>query len=137
MELNAFANKYVGKLVDFDGAYGAQCVDLFRQYCVDVLDIKEHTGPVEGAADLWRNYFNLPIEKHYFSRYPANRTAEPGLVAVWDKTNTNKYGHVAIVLADLGKELLVLEQNGFTQKGVELKYREKLNLLGYLERKAK
>ena len=32
MTLEEFVNKYIGRKVDFDGAYGAQCVDLFRQY---------------------------------------------------------------------------------------------------------
>lgn len=135
MELLDFVKEYLGKKVDYDGVYGAQCVDLFRQYTEEVLNIPEHTGAVEGAADLWRNYQNLPIEKKYFTRIANLLHAEPGLVAVWDKTPNNTYGHVAIVLADMGTDLLVIEQNGFTQKGVELKYRSKLNLLGYLERR--
>lgn len=135
MELVAFVNTYLRQKIDFDGAYGAQCVDLFRKYCVDVLDIQEHTGAVEGAADLWRNYQNLPKEKKYFSRTSSNTKAEPGYVAIWDRSPTNQYGHVAIVLADLGQILLVVEQNGFTLNGTELRYRSKNYLLGYLERR--
>lgn len=135
MELTGFVNTYIRLKVDFDNAYGAQCVDLFRQYCVDVLGIDEHTGPVEGAADLWRNWQNLPVERKYFTRVASILKAEPGYVAIWDKTPTNQYGHVAIVLADMGNELLVIEQNGFSQKGAELKYRSKNYLLGYLERR--
>ncbi|MCQ2125108.1 MAG: CHAP domain-containing protein [Fibrobacter sp.] len=135
MELVNFVYTYLKLKVDYDHAYGAQCVDLFRQYCVDVLEIPEHTGAVEGAKDLWRNYQNLPIEKKYFIRVGPPTKAEPGYVAIWDKSPTNEYGHVAIVLADMGTQLLVIEQNGFTQKGVELKYRDKNYLLGYLERR--
>lgn len=62
MNLIAFVNTYCRKKVDFDGAYGAQCVDLFRQYCKDVLGLP-HTGAVEGAKDLWLKYDNLPLEK--------------------------------------------------------------------------
>ena len=32
MTLTHFVKKYNGKKVYFDGAFGAQCVDLFRQY---------------------------------------------------------------------------------------------------------
>ncbi|WP_252722587.1 hypothetical protein [Treponema phagedenis] len=38
MSLDEFVKKYLGKKVDYDGHYGAQCVDLFRQYCKDVLN---------------------------------------------------------------------------------------------------
>lgn len=135
MDLTSFVNTYIKTKVDYDHAYGAQCVDLFRQYCVDVLDIPEHTGAVEGAKDLWRNYQNLPKEKKYFVRTASTIKADPGFVAIFDKSPTNTFGHVAIVLADLGQQLLVLEQNGFSQKGTEIKYRAKTYLLGYLERR--
>ena len=52
MKIEEFINKYLNKIVDFDGAFGAQCVDVFRQYCKDVLEIP-HTGAVEGAKDLF------------------------------------------------------------------------------------
>ena len=48
MTLDEFVKKYNGKKVDYDGRYGCQCVDLFRQYCEDVLNIP-HTGGVIGA----------------------------------------------------------------------------------------
>lgn len=28
-----FRNQYLGKAIDVDDAYGAQCVDLFKQVC--------------------------------------------------------------------------------------------------------
>src|SRR5574344_661086 len=67
MKIDEFITKYSGKKVDFDGAYGAQCVDLFRQYCKDVLGLP-HTGAVEGAEGLWNNYDKLPVEQKYFER---------------------------------------------------------------------
>ena len=51
MTLDEFVEKYNGKKIDYDGHYGAQCVDVFRQYCKDVLAIP-HTGGVVGAAEL-------------------------------------------------------------------------------------
>ena len=62
MNLREFIIKYNGKKVDFDGAFGAQCVDLFRQYNKDVWG-NPHTGAVEGAKDLIKKYSNLEIEK--------------------------------------------------------------------------
>lgn len=133
MTLDGFVTKYLGRKVDFDGQFGAQCVDLFRQYCKEVLGIP-HTGGVEGAKDLWEQYTKLPLEIRYFDRVNKNPLA--GDVAIWGATNTNKYGHVAIVVGNMaGRDLLVFEQNGFTQKGAELKTRTIDNLLGYLRAK--
>ena len=135
MTLAEFAAKYSGKKVDYDKAYGAQCVDLFRQYCQDVIGCP-HTGAVEGARDLWFK-FSDNDEKLYFDRF-SPWFVQPGAVAIWDETASNKYGHVAIVLLvdNKAKELLVLEQNGFAQDGVKLTVRGWSNLIGVLRKKA-
>ena len=135
MTLAEFAAKYSGKKVDYDKAYGAQCVDLFRQYCQDVIGCP-HTGAVEGARDLWFK-FSDNDEKLYFDRF-SPWFVQPGDVAIWDETANNKYGHVAIVLLvdNKAKELLVLEQNGFAQDGVKLTVRGWSNLIGVLRKKA-
>jgi hypothetical protein len=125
-----FLNKWNGKKCDFDKAYGAQCVDLFRQYCQDVLAIP-HTGGVEGAKDLFLNYDKMPLEKKYFERVFVNPVS--GDVAVWGATETNKYGHVALVLGNVdGRSILVAEQDGFKQDGVKFKIRSCANLIGFL-----
>lgn len=143
MTIDEFLNKTVKTGVDYDGAYGAQCVDLFRQYAKDVLNIPKHTGSVDpdGAKALWLNYENLPVEMDYFEKKRANSTPVQGDVAVWDGTPGNKYGHVAIVICAWGKDkLLVYEQDGTKKLGQEgygarFKLRSKYNLLGYLRRK--
>lgn len=134
MDLIEFVNKYHGKKVDFDGAYGAQCVDLFRQYCKDVLRAG-HTGVVDGAKDLFLKYADLPSECKYFDRISVeNGIPEIGDVLVWDSTATNKYGHVAICLGyDSTNDLIIVfEQNGFTQDGAKIAVRKTANLLGSL-----
>ena len=68
MTVEEFVKKYNGKLIDYDHAFGAQCVDVFRQYCPDVCGIKEHTGPCAttgGAKDLFLDYDKMPLEKKY------------------------------------------------------------------------
>lgn len=137
MTLEEFVKKYNGKKVDFDNAYGAQCVDLFRQYAKEVLGIEEHTGPCAtsgGAKDLFLDYSKMPIEKKYFIR-STQKNWIPGDVLIWDQSPTNKYGHVAIFLAKLGNSLLVFEQNGITQAGAEIQVRTRDNLLGYLRKR--
>ena len=137
MTLEEFVKKYNGKKVDFDHAYGAQCVDLFRQYAKEGLGISEHTGSCVtsgGAKDLFLDYDKMPIEKKYFTR-SKGKAYQPGDVLVWDHTEKNQYGHVAIFLAYLGSGLLVFEQNGITQAGAEIQVRTRDNMLGYLRKR--
>jgi len=137
MTLEEFVIKYSVKEVDFDGVYGAQCVDLFRQYCKDVLNIPEHTGPCStsgGAKDLFLDYIKMPIEQKYFHKSYTKNYIQ-GDVLIWDHTDKNQYGHVAIYLGKLNNSLIVFEQNGFTQNGAEIKIRSKNNLLGVLRKK--
>ena len=137
MLLDDFVNKYKGKKVDFDGVYGAQCVDLFRQYTKECLGIAEHTGSCSttgGAKDLFLDYNKMPVEKKYFSRI-TNKSYIPGDVAIWDSTEKNKYGHVAIILAKLNDSFIVFEQNGFTQNGAEINIRSKDKFLGALRKR--
>ena len=137
MFLEDFVKKYNKKKVDFDGVYGAQCVDLFRQYAKECLGIPEHTGACQtsgGAKDLFIDYPKMPIEKKYFYR-ETKRGMVAGDVLIWDSTPSNKYGHVAIYLGELNNSLIVFEQNGITQAGAEITLRSKKNLLGFLRKK--
>lgn len=138
MTLIEFIEKYQGKKVDFDGVYGAQCVDLFRQYTKEVLGIREHTGPCAttgGALDLFMDYNIMPVEKKYFTR-STNKNWKSGDILIWDKTPKNEYGHVAILIAVFdNSKFLVFEQSGITQAGAEIRVRNKTGLLGYLRKK--
>ena len=138
MLLDDFVKKYEGKKVDFDGSFGAQCVDLARQYWKEGLGIPEHTGPCSttgGAKDLFLDYDKMPVEKKYFTKIPKNKAFIPGDTLIWDSTETNKYGHVAIYLGKLNNSLIVFEQNGFKQDGAKVTIRDKNNLLGALRKK--
>lgn len=137
MNIEDFVKKYTGKKVDFDGVYGAQCVDLFRQWTKEGLGIPEHTGPCSttgGAKDLFIDYPKMPIEKKYFIR-ETKKAMCPGDILIWDSTETNKYGHVAIYLGKLNNDLIVFEQDGFKQDGAKINLRSKTNLLGFLRKK--
>lgn len=134
MTFEEFVKKYNGKKVDWDKKFGYQCVDLFRQYCDDVLDI-EHTGGVVGAKDLFEKYDELPKEKYYFNKINRIERPEPGDAAVWGSSPTNQYGHVALVITEFAGDLVVLEQDGFKQDGAKINIRSKDNLLGYLRKK--
>ena len=133
MKLEEFVKKNTGKKVDYDKRYGAQCVDLFRQYCQDVLCIP-HTGGVEGAKDLFINYEKMEKEKQYFSKITGTSFI-PGDVAIWAESSTNKYGHVAIIVGTINDDLIVFEQDGFKQDGAKIVLRSTDRLLGALRKK--
>lgn len=123
MTLKRFVVTYNGKKVDWDKAYGYQCVDLFRQYCNDVLNVKQ-VPPVTGAKDIINSPGDLKVSKGAYA---------PGDVLIYDGTPSNPYGHVCILVSLLDSDtFVVFEQNGFEQTGAKLTVRDKTNLLGGL-----
>ena len=123
MTLKRFIVNNLGKKVDFDNKFGFQCVDLYRQYCKDVLGIPQ-TPAVEGAKDIWENHGSLKQSKDSFA---------VGDILIYDSTPTNKYDHVCILVSLLDSDtFVVFEQNGFEQSGAKLTVRNTTNLLGSL-----
>ncbi len=131
MTLTQFIKKYLGSKVDFDGNFGSQCVDLYRQYCADVLCVPQSPA-VDGAKDIIDNPGTLKV-----TRDSALADYSRGDVLIWGATSSNKYGHVAILVEIYNtKYFIVLEQDGFKQDGVKLAFRSRENLLGCLYKKA-
>lgn len=125
--LTQFIKEYIGKKVDWDKAHGFQCVDLYRQYLHDVLDVPQ-TPSVGGAKDIIDNPGKLFVTK---DSVLADYTK--GDVLIWGASKKNPYGHVAILVSVYNtKYFIVLEQDGFKQDGVKLAFRSRENLLGCL-----
>lgn len=106
MTLQEFVTKYDGKAVDWDKNYGPQCVDLYRQYVHEVLEIPQSPA-VPGAKDIWTTY--LP---QYFERITNTPTGvpEPGDVVIWG-TDLGQYGHVSIFLSGGTTRFTSFDQN--------------------------
>lgn len=129
MTLGEFVLKHYKSKVDFDGHYGAQCVDLYRQYCAEVLGVKQ-SPPVVGAKDLIKN----PGELFAVDEEPGMEYSI-GDILVWGATSKNPYGHVAILIQNLTpKSFVVFEQDGFTQSGARLSICGRENLLGAMRK---
>lgn len=123
MTLKRFIVNNLGKKVDFDNKFGFQCVDLYRQYCKDVLGIPQ-TPAVDGAKDIWENHGSLKQSRDSFAA---------GDILIYDAASSNKYGHVCILVSLLDTDtFIVFEQNGFEQSGAKLTVRNTTNLLGSL-----
>lgn len=103
-----FIKKYDGKAIDFDGAYGNQCFDLYRQYCKEVLGIPQSppTGTT-GAVTIATNYL-----KEYLDKYENTPTGVPekGDIVVWGKTY-GPYGHVAVFIEGDVNSFISFDQN--------------------------
>lgn len=111
----------VGRRMDYDGQYGAQCVDVFRVFCKEVVGVKEYnTGSVTGAVHLIDNFArNGNIESKYFDLVEFTGIADlhNGDVVVYGATNGNKYGHVGIAVHVNGTVMMVA-QDGFNASTV-------------------
>jgi hypothetical protein len=137
MTTKEFVDSYIGKKVDFDKHYGAQCVDLFRQYCQDVWNVP-HPGGVDGAKDIYINYEKMPGEVKYTDRikYTGGNYPQEGDVVLFKESSSNQYGHVAICLYATTSRIVVFEQDGFNQTGAKIGTWSYDRLLGWLVKKA-
>jgi len=114
MNLQEFVNKYRGKLVDFDGAFGAQCVDLARQYCQDVWGFNKRLESVDGASDFFFKHDKRPVQKELCRCVTYSGTTLPpvGSLVIFKSSGTNKDGHIAVCIEATPSGMEVLEQDG-------------------------
>jgi hypothetical protein len=112
MSHDQFTKKYLGRYVDYDGAFGAQCVDLMRQYCKEVLGVDGGTLPRAGyAKDIFKKYDGKGKFEKIFNS-PSN-VPQKGDIIFWDTRPpvTGIAGHVAIVERADVMNLISFDQN--------------------------
>lgn len=98
-----FRNKRLGKKIDYDWAFWAQCVDLAKLYCEEVL----------GMGKIWalgnaKDIPNNPIFRKDWEALKGTTDLMQGDIIIRTR---GKYGHIAIVDHITGGEVYVLEQN--------------------------
>lgn len=101
----AFGNAHLGKSINVDNAYGAQCWDWAAYYANKVPGCPSlPTGPVGGARECFE-YFRNPLPQ-YFDRIPndpndANQLPVAGDIICWGDPygiiDGVHYGHIAVV----------------------------------------
>ena len=105
-----FMNRYLGKAVDVDHAYGMQCVDLFNAWNRDYNNTYINCKPSGYARSLAENKYNNGILK-YFTETAINNMIE-GTVVVYGKCKQAPYSHVCFFIKDNGNGTFqALEQN--------------------------
>lgn len=126
-----------GRYWDMDGAYGAQCWDLWAKYCMDlygasVSDCITPTGYAEG------NYTRFPTNAKMaaiFEKKPADYSPVKGDVAFWNFSSQHTGSHVSIVMEDgvHNGRITVLSQNPNPAQRMSF---DLTAFLGYLHPKA-
>jgi len=144
MNHQEWVSKWLGKPIDYDKAYGAQCVDVARQYAADVHGVTNLEG-VHGAVDFFVKHSSRPIQiANYFAiKYQEGMEIPQGALVVWGAIISNgNFGHIGICDSSTQLTLTVLDQDGFDnpQRDVKLGSVNGLrkrtvtygNVLGYL-----
>ena len=121
MTLDEFVKEYEGKKIDYNGSYGAQCVDLVRLYIHLVWNLPQPKSIIS-AYEAYTRWLRCGNGFNEISWKSITKIAR-GDIIVFPPTDTNSHGHIAIVLDVTEDEVLCFEQNGFTQKGAEQKRR--------------
>jgi phi LC3 family holin len=96
MTYDEFVRAYNGKATDYDGAYGAQCVDLIKMYLNKVFGIKP--GSWGNAKYYWLNFEkHSELVKNFTKiKNTASFVPQAGDIMVWNGNVGGGCGHVAI-----------------------------------------
>lgn len=93
----SWINANNGKYHDFDGAFGAQCVDLYNFYMTGFVGGQSSVGQVNYAQELWGNH-----DRSALVQVAKNQKPQMGDIAIWSNSFNGMGGHVAIVAQDNG-----------------------------------
>lgn len=132
---NDWIKQTQGRFWDMDGAYGAQCWDLWAKYSMDMygMSIQDCITPTGYAGGLYTAYPVSARCEQVYERIPANGYSPvAGDVAIWGYGTYTPYTHVAIVAGNDGVKdgrIYVITQN---PDASALKWFPTDGLLGYL-----
>lgn len=108
--LSSWINAHNNRYLDYDNAYGAQCVDMYSYYTSGFVGGKPL--PVGYAPEIYNNY-----DTSVYNRLGNNVAARMGDVAIWGRGPYTPLGHVAIVVGDNGNGTLRVLHSNATSLG--------------------
>lgn len=111
MTYQEFKNKYNGKVIDYDGAYGGQCWDLGQVYFIECLGLSSSVLAGCGLVSNMLYGAKRKLMDKYFDEISTDNMCA-GDVCIWE------YGHIAIFDHWDGSHCWYLTQNpGATKIG--------------------
>lgn len=137
MSFTEFINQWTGKGIDFDGAYGFQCMDLMHQYCRDVWGITDPAVlAAPSAKDVYLDFPNIHGAE-LFDKFDNTPLGVPqnGDIVFWG-TDVGPYGHVAVFVNGDVNSFHSFDQNWPTGSLPHLQYHTYNGLLGWLRKKS-
>jgi CHAP domain len=114
INFDEFINKWLGKVIDYDGHYGGQCFDVVNQHLLDCIGYKPLIKLVRAADILRRPDLIIPagVEYEVIMNEP-NNFPQSGDWIVWNEAGWNaNYGHVGICLTSNTKNGDIFQQDG-------------------------
>lgn len=137
LTLDQFITKYMGRYIDWDGWYGAQCVDLMRFYQRDVLGVTPQSIPAAGSAK--QIFQNFPYNNATFAKIDNTPTNIPqkGDIIFWGTYLgvTGWAGHVAVYTGGDLYNIISFDQNWPTGTSCHLQKHSYKGVLGWLHKK--
>lgn len=127
-----FFTKYDGKGIDFDGAYGNQCMDLMNQFTVEVWGDTSGQLRAPTAYQSWLKGGPDYDKIHY----QPGRTPQEGDIIYWSDQYVKGTGHVAIATSKANQSIFTsFDQNW--PVGSKCHYQEHTysGVVGWLRRK--
>lgn len=131
MVLSEFIKKYNGKKIDWDGYYGAQCVDLAEAYNREVNKVP--TNIPGNACD-----FQWTYPRAYYTWVTNYWWTKPkvGDIVVWRRSASLPYGHVGVISSVNGiTSFYSFDQNWPTGWPCHNQYHRYSGVAGFLRRR--
>lgn len=118
-EFDTFVSNNIGKSIDMDNAYGAQCVDLMHAYIKDVLGIPRESHDIRGNAyPIFEDIINgktisYGTRKVKFEKIYNTITGVPQKGDIVFFYNEDGIGHVSLFIEGDDNSFVSLDQNWY------------------------
>ena len=104
MQLEQFIEKWNNKTIDFDGAYGPQCMDLMHQYLLDVFWLPREVLQAPTAYQAYE-------KGHSDFVHVSSKELQSGDLVFWNKEFIPSTGHVAVFIEHGKDGFISFDQN--------------------------
>lgn len=136
LTLDQFINKNLNKFVNYDNAWGFQCVDLMREYIIECLCLSPYKAipATNYAKNIFYNYKGNDFVK---IKNTPKGIPKKGDIIFWGTYPfvTGIAGHVGIVVSADINNIIVFNQNYPTNSPCGLRKFNYRGVIGWLSRK--